>query len=301
LVCTLDQGEVIASTGPEKSRMRASLRLAFARNDVTRQTTLAFSHQDPPLRVVRAFHNDNGGAMAHLHNVSGGLFGGDDLSLHVEVGKGAEAQLTTTGATRVYRRGIGTPVTRQQNEFTVSDDALLEYVPDAIIPFAGSSYSQHTIVQLSPNAGLFWWEILAPGREARDEVFVFERVEMQTNIAAGDEIICIDRMKLEPQKNSVASPGRMGPYRYCATFFVCKVGLQVEAWFRLEVDLRKIAADLPRPEDTLWGISTLKAHGIMIRCLAKQGCDVTSGLFCLWDAAKCALYRRHAVRPRKMY
>jgi len=239
--------------------------------------------------------------MAHLHNVSGGLFGGDDLALKVDVGKGAAAQLTTTGATRVYRRGIGTAITRQQNEFTVSDDALLEYVPDPIIPFAGSNYFQQTIVRLSPRAGLFWWEMLAPGREARDEVFAFERLEMRTEIAADHEIVSIDRVKLEPQKNSMASPGRMGACRYCATFFVCKVGVGTEIWWGLEADLRKLAAGLPQLDETLWGISTLKAHGLVIRCLAKQGCDAASGLFCLWDAAKFALYGRHAVRPRKTY
>ena len=281
--------------------MRASLRLAFARDDATGPTKLASSHQDPPLRVVRAFHSENGSAMVHLHNVSGGLFGGDDLTLHVEVGRGAEAQLTTTGATRVYRRGMGTAITRQHSEFIVSENAVLEYIPDAIIPFSGANYYQHTMVRLSPNAGLFWWEILAPGREARNEVFAFECVEMKTEVRAGSEIVSIDRMKLQPQKNSMTSPARMGPYRYCATFLVCRAGLPTEVWLDLEAQLRKIAVDLPHLDEALWGISSLKAHGLMIRCLAKQGWDATSGLFRLWDAAKFALYGRHAVRPRKMY
>jgi len=291
----------VAASGPEKGRMRASLRLGFARDDVTGRTTLAFSHQDPPLRVVRAFHADENGAIAHLHNVSGGLFGGDDLTLQVEVGKGAETQLTTTGATRVYRRAAGNAITRQHSEFMVSENALLEYVPDAIIPFAGANYYQHTIVRLSANAGLFWWEILAPGREASQEVFAFERVEMRTEIEAGDEVISLDRMRLEPGKKAIASSGRMGPYRYCATFYICKLGVDAELWLDLESQLRTTVPDLPRLEETRWGISTLKAHGLMIRCLAKQGCDATSGLFCLWDAAKFALYGRHAVRPRKTY
>lgn len=301
LLCTSYQEDIAPATLAEKSCMRASLRLAFTRDDASGQTTLAFSHQDPPLRVVRAFHNDHGGAMAHLHNVSGGLFGGDDLSLHVEVGKGTEVQLTTTGATRVYRRAIGTAITRQENEITVSEDALLEYVPDPIIPFAGSSYFQQTVVRLSPRAGLFWWEILAPGREARNEVFAFERVEMRTELTADHEIVSIDRITLEPQKNSISSAGRMGRYRYCATFFVCKVGVEAEVWLGLEAHLRKLAAGLSQLDEALWGISTLNAHGLIIRGLAKQGCDAASGLFSVWDAAKFALYGRRAVRPRKMY
>lgn len=299
LLCTQNQNEAVEAIVPEKTRMRAALRLAFARDPATQKTTLTFSHQDPPLRVVRAFRTDQNGAMAHLHNVSGGLFGGDDLTLKVHVGEEAEAQLTTTGATRVYRRSSESAMTSQRCEFTVSGDALLEYVPDAIIPFAGANFYQQTIVHLSRGAGLFWWEILAPGREARQEVFAFERVEMRAEVAANDELISIDRMKLEPDKKAVAS--RMGPFRYCATFYMCKVGIDAEVWLNLERDLRTIAQDLPRLEETLWGVSSLKAHGLMIRCLAKQGCDVTSGLTRLWDAAKFALYGRHAVRPRKMH
>lgn len=279
--------------------MQALLRLVFARDRTTGETTLTFSHQDPPLRVVRAFHAGQGSAMAHLHNVSGGLFGGDALSLEVRVGRGAEAQLTTTGATRVYRHGLAAPVTRQSSEFAVDESALLEYVPDAIIPFAGANFYQSTLIRLSPHAGLFWWEILAPGREASNEVFAFERVKMRTEVTAGDEVISIDRMTLDPGKKAIAAPGRMGRYRYCATFYVCKVGVNPAIWLELERRLRGIVPDLPRLEETLWGISTLKAHGLMIRCLARQGCDVRSGLFYLWDAAKLALYGRHAVCPRK--
>jgi hypothetical protein len=52
--------------------VRASLQLEFER-DVTGRTLLAASRQEPPLRVVRAFGAEDGAALVHLHNVSGGL------------------------------------------------------------------------------------------------------------------------------------------------------------------------------------------------------------------------------------
>lgn len=301
MLCTQNETAVVDATSPLKTRMRASLRLRFACDDVAGDTKLTFSHQDPPLRVVRAFQTGKRGAMAHLHNVSGGVFGGDELSLQVEVGKGAEAQLTTTGATRVYRRGLGNAIARQHCQLDVSENALLEYVPDTIIPFAAANFYQQTVIRLGPNAGLFWWEILAPGREASNEVFAYECVEMRTEITSVDKLISVDRMRLEPGKTEIGSPGRMGSYRHCATSYVCKVGVNPEIWLDLERHLRQTAQDLPRIDETLWGISTLKAHGLMIRCLARQGPDVTSGLVHLWDAAKLALYHRHAVRPRKTH
>src|SRR5208282_5562950 len=71
--------------------------------DTAGRTVLAASRQQAPLQVVRAFALEDGGALAHLHNVSGGLLGGDRLELRARVGAGASVQLTTTGATRIYR------------------------------------------------------------------------------------------------------------------------------------------------------------------------------------------------------
>ncbi len=44
--------------------------------------------QEPPWRVIRAFPQDNGAALVHLHNVSGGVLAGDDLHLDIAVGPG---------------------------------------------------------------------------------------------------------------------------------------------------------------------------------------------------------------------
>ena len=48
----------------------------------------------------------------------------------------------------------------------VAENDLLELLPDPLIPFAGSAYQQQTQIDLADNAGLFWWETIAPGREA---------------------------------------------------------------------------------------------------------------------------------------
>ena len=140
----------------------------------TGRTVLAASRQEPPLKVVRAFNVQDGAALAHLHNVSGGLLGGDQLALKVNVGARADVQLTTTGATRIYRPRHEAPPATQSNEFTLYEDALLEYVPDAIIPYGGARFSQTTTIYLAQGAGIFWWEILAPGREAGGESFAYD-------------------------------------------------------------------------------------------------------------------------------
>src|SRR5277367_5900401 len=210
----------ITAEASAPTRLQASLALDFARDELAGHTVLAATRQEPPLKVVRAFHVQDGTALAHLHNVSGGLLGGDQLALKVNVGVGASVQLTTTGATRIYRPRREALATMQFNEFTVNEGALLEYVPDAIIPFAGARFSQTTTIHLAQGAGLFWWEILAPGREARGETFEYDCVEMKTDIAALGQPIASERVRIEPRKRSTQSFGRLGPYRTWATFCI---------------------------------------------------------------------------------
>jgi urease accessory protein len=281
-------------------RARASLRLDFEREERTGRTVLAASRQEPPLRVVRAFALEDGAALVHLHNVSGGVLGGDQLGLTVHVGAEACAQITTTGATRIYLPREESPTATQWNEVAIGESALLEYLPDPLIPFAGARFWQRTVIRLARGAGLFWWEILAPGREARGEIFEYTSVELKSDLVAIGRPIAAERVRLEPKNRALASLARLGPYRTWATFYICRVGLDPSAWLEAERDLREIVSRLSRPGEALWGISTLTAHGLVVRCIASRGRDVLPGLHALWRAAKLRLYGREAVPPRKV-
>jgi urease accessory protein len=294
--------ETLAGVTPAvlpQSHVEASLTLDFELDEATKRTVLAASHQEPPLRVVRAFPVDDA-ALVHLHNVSGGLLGGDRLALTVRIGAGARAQITTTGATRVYRPRKEASPTTQLNEISVGEDALLEYVPDPIIPFAGARFSQRTTVQLDRGAGLFWWEVVAPGREARGEIFAYDRLEIRTDLLAIGRPIAAERVRLEPRNQALSSIARLGVYRTWATFYICRAGVESSAWVALEQDLREVAGGLTRPGHTLWGVSALAAHGVVVRCVSLHSRDVLAGLRTLWRAAKLHLYNREAVPPRKV-
>jgi urease accessory protein len=278
----------------------SSLKLHFAYDPATRSTVLAESSCEPPLKAVRAFTLADGAALIHLHNVSGGLLGGDRLSLSVHLGENAKVQLTTTGATRIYRAREAAGPATQRTEISLAENAFLEYLPDPIIPFAHARFSQQTAIQLAPGAGLFWWEILAPGREAHGELFAYDSVEMTADLSADGRLVAAERVRLEPRKYPLSSPARLGAYRYWATFYICRVGLDPAAWLALEDRLRDTAKEFTRPGETLWGISTLAAHGMVCRCVALRGRDVLLGLHHLWRTAKATLYGTEAVPPRKV-
>lgn len=280
--------------------VHATLRLEFTRDSATGQTMLAASHQEPPLRVVRAFESADGTALVHLHNLSGGLLGGDDLTLDVTAAAETNVQITTTGATRIYRARPDAQPATQRNEISVGKNALLEYLPDAVIPFAGARFSQRTSIRLEEGAGLFWWEILAPGREARGEIFEYESVELKSNLSAAGKRIAAERLRLEPKQRAMASPARMGAHRTWATFYICRASVAPTVWLELESEVRSIASEFGGGRDALWGVSTLTAHGIAVRCLTRNARDIAPGLQAIWTLAKRKLYGRRAVAPRKV-
>lgn len=285
---------------PGASRVRALLRMNFSHDPASGRTFLQESYQEAPLKVVRAFPLQDGTALVHLHNVSGGLLGGDQLTLQIQLARNAKVQLTTTSATRIYRHREESSFTTQCQEFFVGESALLEYLPDSTIPFAGARYLQRTSIRLAAGAGLFWWEILSPGREARGEVFAYDQVEVRTRIFALGRMIAAENLCLRPAMQQVSSLARLGGYRYAATFYICRVGLDAIAWRAAEDLLRGLTASLTWPGEILWGVSTLAAHGLVVRCLARSAREVLPGLQSVWRQAKRHLYDQDAIPPRKV-
>ena len=283
-----------------RGSVSAALRLEFARDTTTGRTRLSESRQEAPLRVVRAFETEDGTSLAHLHNVSGGLLGGDLLSLDVRAGACSNVQLTTTGATRIYRSRSGAEAATQKSTITVGSNALLEYAPDAIIPFAGAQFAQRTEIQLEAGAGLFWWEILSPGREASGEVFEYERVDLKMDLLVAGRLIAAERLRLEPARRGMSTAARKGAYSTWATFYICREGVDASLWTALEAELHGLVYGFGGGKEVLWGVSTLPAHGVAVRCLARNGRLVLPGLHAIWSAAKKKLYSREAVPPRKV-
>lgn len=280
-------------------RLKGRLHLHFA--SAQKKTILNVVAQTPPLKVIRAFEQESGGVLVHLHNVSGGVLSGDSLEYDINLAPDTEVQLTTTSATRVYRRREGAPSAVQCTNITVGRNALLEYVPDPVIPFAHSLYKQETHIKLEDGAGVFWWETIAPGRTTRGELFEYDKLELVTSICVDERSIALEHAQLEPTLRPLTSPVRLGVYRYFSTFYICKTGVAQTEWLGLEGQLRTLALELSQRGEVSWGVSTLVAYGLVIRGMSKNGRTLTAGLLAFWQAAKQALYGRAAVLPRKIY
>jgi len=259
-------------------------------------THLRVERQEIPWRVVRGFPNTSGETLAHLHNVSGGILDSDDLELRIVVRPGARAQVTSTGATRIYRSRAAGRQARSRIQVEVGDGGYLEWLPDALIPYGGSRYQQNTRIQLAYGASLIWWEIVSPGREAAGEVFRYQQFASHLEILCDGCPVAEEIWNLEPARYPLDSAARLGPFRYFASLYLCGPGAA-----RLEPEMARVAEQHSAASELLWGASSLRSDGVVLRGLARNGRILARSLTVIWQTAKLALCGRVATPPRKIY
>ena len=277
----------------------AKLHLSFETN-AAGATILRVKQQQPPWRVVRGFQAPSGELLAHLHNVSGGILDTDSLDWRIDVAPGAQAQVTSTGATRVYRSRTPERIASQRAALTIGENAYLEYLPDQLIPFAGSRFTQTMRVELARGASVILWERIAPGREASGELFRYESLASTFELVAEAEPVAIERWTIAPLMRHVQALPRLGRFRYFGACYVCRAGQPAAYWRSFESEMQQIADQLSGPE-VLWGVTSLLAHGIVARCVSTSGRSLAEGLVEIWKAAKWNLCGRVATLPRKVH
>src|SRR5260370_2686909 len=189
------------------------LHLSFETNSMG-ATILRVKQQQPPWRVIRGFKAPSGQLISHVNNVSGGILDTDSLDWRIEVAPGAQAQVPSTGATRVYRSRARDRVASQRAALTIAENAYLEYLPDQLIPFAGSRFDQSMRVELARGASLILWDRIAPGRERSREPFRSQSRTSAFELVAGSEPIAIERWPLAPLLRRVGALPTLAPLRY---------------------------------------------------------------------------------------
>ena len=283
------------------SGLQAELEFEFAGGCGT--TAYRNLRQDPPWKVVRGFQQKTGECLVHLNNVSGGVFGGDSLRLRATLHAGAQAQVTTTGATRLYRPRAGVRQAVLQSEFYVGHDALLEYLPDALIPFSQARAMQRTSFSLEQGATLFAWDTVAAGRAASGERFLYEKLQLVTEVTVAGVPVLNDRLLLAPARWAMNSPARYGAKAASlVTLLAVQAGASKLTLRALEMNLNDLLAEHSRWEDgDVWGATTLAAHGVMVRGMVRSSLGVPAVLHSVWGHCKQELLGRQATPPRKMY
>jgi len=252
-----------------------TLRLGFERRGPA--TVLARARYTLPLQVLAPMALDDPAAVVSVVNPTGGLLGGDRLTIDVSVGPAAHACLTTPSATKVYRTS-GAPA-RQDVTLRLEAGAICEWVPDHTIPFAGSALRQRIEVEIADGACLILVDAFAAGRVGRGERWAFRRLESAVTVRDAKGRLLQDRFVLT--EDGALEPGALGATDgrpYFASMAV--IAADAEA-FRREVTARFAVEG-----EVLIAAGALPRRGAVVRCLAASAPALLHAVDALWTTAR---------------
>jgi urease accessory protein len=165
------------------------------------QTVLTRSFANNPLKLF-ATQACACACWVYSSSLGGGLVGGDEVRLRVDVEADARALLATQASTKVYRS-----LRRTSHDLTasVASGALLAVVPDPVVCFAGADFVQRQHYQLGRSANLVMVDWFSSGRHASGERWAFKRYETRFHIEREGEPIFFDGVVLEHDLDTVAA------------------------------------------------------------------------------------------------
>jgi len=253
---------------------------AGPRTVLTRSSCTSPWHHFPP-----SYLDDSGCAYTWLVNPSGGLVGGDHVSVEAQLHAGTHVLMTSPSANRVYR-SLSEPAV-QEVRLSVGPDARLEWLPEVTIPFAGSRFRQSIHVNLAPGATVILWDAMASGRVARQERWAFTSVENEICIRMPPGGSVVERYCLVPDR-SPESVGLVGSWDYVASLFVIGDAVDTDIWTGLETILAAILEQ--RPGLVLGAVSTPAVPGLVVKLVARSAPDLTVTLEAIWAAVRKELW-----------
>jgi urease accessory protein len=270
------------------------LELTLARRNGT--TRVEHQFQRAPLHVYRPIHLDANlpeMAFVFVQQFGDGFVDGDRCRIAIECGPDAAVHVTTQAATNLYRaeRNFAT----QLVDLHASRGAILEYLPDPVVPFRGSRFFQRTRVTADPDSTVILAELLLPGRVARGEIHAYDLYWAETEARRPDgTLLFADVLRLRPTEGGgLGSLGLLGRSDVVATIYV--VTQRASAAELVELIRQALAGD-----DVLAGVSELpNGCGASARLLGPTSKAVRAAVTRAWDAARLALLGAPAPDLRK--
>lgn len=170
---------------------RAHLQLKFARPGA--RTCLVERQHRGPLLVQRPFYPEGDVCHAYIVHPPGGVVGGDELRLEVDVREAAHALLTTPAAAKFYRSDGRTA---RQEQILRADDTTLEWLPQESIYYPQAQVRSTTRVELGSKARFIGWELGCLGLPARKQPFDEGELRLHLELWVDGAPLLIDRLRI---------------------------------------------------------------------------------------------------------
>jgi urease accessory protein len=254
----------------------AHLQLTFARHD--QRTVIVDRRHRGPLLVQRPFYPEGDVCHAYIVHPPGGVVGGDQLQLQVDVRERGHALLTTPAAAKFYRSDGRTA---RQDQTLRAGDTTLEWLPQESIFYPQANVRSTTRIELTSRARFIGWEIVCLGLPARKQPFDEGELRLHLELWADGSPLLIDRLRI-----SGDARWGLGGHEAIGTL------LAYPATRAMVGSLREL-----QREGVELGV-TLVDQVLVCRALASQGEPIKRALIESWQTLRPQLLDRPAVPPR---
>ena len=259
-------------------------------------TRVERQYQRAPLHVYRPIHLDESlpeMAFVFVQQFGDGFVDGDRCRIDIDCGPGTQTHVTTQAATNLYRAEHN--FAAQFVNLRVGRRAVLEYLPDAVVPFRGARFFQRTSLIVDGDATAIIGEVLLPGRAARGELHAYDLYWAETEARRADgSLLFADLTLLRPTEDAGC-----GSLALLADFDVLAT-LHVVTQLLPAADLVELIRYSAASNDVLAGVSELPAgSGASVRVLGPTSRVVRAALLDTWNAVRLELLGAPAPDLRK--
>ena len=258
-------------------------------------TRVEHQYQRAPLHVYRPIQLDPWRpdmAFIFVQQSGDGFVHGDRCRIDIDCGPGTAVHVTTQAASNVYRaeRNFAT----QLVNLRVGPGAVLEYLPDPVVPYRGSRFFQRTSVTVDPDATAILGEVLLAGRVAHGERHAYDIYWAETEaLDVSGRLLFADTLRISPGELDGPSLGMLGDHDVVGTLFVL-----TKQPTRELIDLLRTA--LAEHAQVLSGVGELpNDSGVVVRLLGPASKAVRAALRSAWSSVRLELIGAPAPDLRK--
>jgi urease accessory protein len=255
-----------------------------------RRTIISERNHVGPLVIQKPFYPEADVCHVYLLHPPGGIVGGDQLNLDVDLSSQAHALITTPAATKFYR---GNDFQAEQlQKIDVAAGCKMEWLPQETIFFSGCDAKTSTIVNLQDDAKFIGWELVCLGRPACDEIFDSGVCRQHIEVWRDNEPLVIERSRLQGGDDLLQASWGMQGFVVMGTLVATNAD---------ETALKKVreniaGQDLSRNEIRI--SSSLINDVLICRVLANQIETARDSMIKVWQTLRPHVLQREAVPPR---
>ena len=272
----LAYGSELHQLGIGRAGKLGALTLKLEYDNDRRKTIVRDLYTKVPLFAQRALYLEESlPSMAYMYimSPSGGILQGDRYRMDISLSNGAQAHITTQGATRVYR--MEQNFATQIINIDLGPDAYFEFIPDQIIPYRNSRFYQTLKMRIHDSATMIYSEMIVPGRVASGESFEYDICYMKAvgSNQAG-QLRFTDIAILEPKKRNINQLGVLNDRSVIGSvYLLCPSSV-------VKPIINEINSTLTSNNDVLAGASVMPySSGMIVRLLGDGASALRAAIF----------------------